>query len=61
MSKSVLNRSHVRELTMALAAERFHDFTGVKSNLYTHLECIVRLEIARIVRTHPSKGKTIGV
>ena len=61
MSQSVLNRSHVKAYTLALAKERPHTFTRVSSGLYTHLEGLVREEIARIVRTHPGRGKTIGV
>jgi hypothetical protein len=58
---SLLCWSKCKQYALDIAKGRAHKFTRVSRDVETHLECIVRREIGRLVHAMPSKGVTIAM
>ncbi len=56
-----LNRSKVRETTLAVAKllRPFNKFERVGESFFLRIEAKVRAAIAEEIKAHPSKGKTL--
>ncbi len=55
----LLNRSKVKQFTMAMAEKRAHKFTRVGDEFFTRCEAHLKNFIRDQVHRHPSVGKTI--
>jgi len=56
----MLNKKQTRQKILEMAkATRYHEFTQVHPDVFTHLEMLLEKEIATIIAYQPSKGKTI--
>ena len=55
----LLNRSKVRQFTLAMAEGRAHRFTRVGSEFFVRCEVQLKNFISDQVHRHPSVGKTL--
>ena len=58
---SVINRAQCKQMLLQRALEKWPQgkFTRVASHMLEHLESVVHNEIRKLVREHPSVGKTL--
>jgi len=62
MSKSLINKSNVRKYALDYAAVNrpANRFTRISEDVYPHVEAAVIQALERLVRSHPSTGRTIS-
>lgn len=57
---SYLNKTKIKQYILDRAQKtRAHKFERVSSEVYDHLDGIIRSEVDRLIRLQPSMGKTI--
>jgi hypothetical protein len=57
----LINRSACKKALLEIAATRARKFTRVGSDVFEHLDFMLRREMAKIIATHPSLGVTISM
>jgi acyl-[acyl carrier protein]--UDP-N-acetylglucosamine O-acyltransferase len=59
LKTKLISRKHVKDFALAMAANRFHQFTRVGAEFFIKVEANAKEFIRSYVRSLPSKGKTI--
>ena len=58
MSQFIVDK-RVKQLALSEQEKRYHNFTRVSQSFLDEVDSRVRLIVQRMVKEHPSKGKTL--